>query len=67
MVPLVDDMVVETTESFSLILSTSDEDVNLKITEHTVEIVDDDCEFDCGKCTIIERTVNLVGQCITLF
>ena len=46
MVPIMDDMVVETTESFSLILSTFDEDVNLKITEHTIEIVDDDCEFD---------------------
>ena len=45
-VPIMDDMVVETTESFSLILSTFDEDVNLKITEHTIEIVDDDCEFD---------------------
>ena len=49
MVPIVDDMVVETEESFSLILSTSYEDVNLKITEHTIEIVDDDCEFDLSK------------------
>ena len=47
MVPIVEDMMVETTESFSLILTTSDEAVNLKITEQTVEIVDDDCEFDC--------------------
>lgn len=38
-------MVVEYTESFSLMLTTFDADVVFKIAEHTVEIIDNDCEF----------------------
>lgn len=44
---VVDDMAVELTESFSLMLSTNDEDVLLKTTKHQVEIVDNDCKLNC--------------------
>lgn len=41
-IPIEDDEIVENTEDFSLILLSSDEYVNFKIAEHTVEIIDDD-------------------------
>lgn len=44
-IPIENDMVVEYTESFSLMLTTFDADVVFKIAEHTVEIIDNDCEF----------------------
>ena len=45
LIPILDDMMVEYTEDFRLMLTTVDVDVNFKIDEHTVEIVDNDCEL----------------------